>query len=159
MARDQKILLSDSSIEARFWTKVERGDPDECWPWKRARFAAGYGAFGVNQTAYFANRVAYVLANREIIPDGVIVRHKCDNPSCCNPAHLLLGTDADNAADRIARGRSAVGSRNGQSVLTEAAINQIRDSTETQSSLARKFNVSQSLIWQVKHRHVWRAVA
>ncbi|WP_051531721.1 HNH endonuclease [Sphingomonas sp. URHD0057] len=92
-----------------FWAKVERGGEDECWPFIGSR-TVGYGyfywgsSFGVR-----AHRVAYSLThNIELRRDDVIL-HRCDNPPCCNPAHLTLGTHADNVADKVAKGRARGG--------------------------------------------------
>lgn len=91
---------------ARFWAKVDvKMDNRECWPWKAARTGNGYGNFKVREisTHVPAHRVAYWLAKE--YPGEQLVRHKCDNPICCNPAHLEVGTHADNARDKVERGR------------------------------------------------------
>ncbi len=97
----------------RFWIKVKRGGPDDCWPWQGTR-SNGYGQIAVThdgrgrrQRRLLAHRVAWELANGKKIPRGLLVRHRCDNPPCCNPQHLLLGTHGDNIADAVARGRLA----------------------------------------------------
>lgn len=81
--------------------KLENG----CWEWQGATNGHGYGQLGYNGKRTTAHRLSYELSNGEI-PAGVLVRHTCDNPPCCNPAHLILGTHLDNAADRVARGRN-----------------------------------------------------
>ena len=98
----------------RFWAKVDRsGGPDACWPWTAGRYRAGYGHFRINGKMERAHRVAWVLL-RGPIPEGQDVLHTCDSPPCCNAErHHFLGTDLDNAADRVAKGRSATGARNG----------------------------------------------
>lgn len=87
--------------EQRFWSKVDRRGPDECWPWLAAKSATRYGVFDKTR----AHRVAYALTHG-LIPEGRIVCHRCDNPPCCNPAHLWLGTPKDNTADMVAKGRA-----------------------------------------------------
>ena len=92
-----------------FWAKVDRRGHDECWPWLACRDRDGYGI--VARRAWgtaFAHRIAWILAYGEI-PAGLCACHSCDNPSCVNPTHLWLGTNADNIADRHAKGRDARG--------------------------------------------------
>lgn len=89
----------------RFWGKVAMGGPDECWPWMADRTPAGYGRILINDRVHHANRVAWVLANDQMVPAGMQVCHTCDNPACCNPAHLWIGTQTENQRDRIAKGR------------------------------------------------------
>lgn len=91
--------------EKRFWAKVEKRGDNECWHWKGATHERGYGEFWMDRKRQRAPRVAYLLTVGEI-PEGLVVRHSCDNPPCVNPAHLSLGTDKDNMQDAVSRGRS-----------------------------------------------------
>lgn len=101
--------------------KVRRAGGVECWPWVGARYATGYGHMTVCGKPMLAHRVAYELAHGEI-PAGLIVRHSCDNPSCCNPSHLLIGTIADNMRDKCERGRQANGERHPRHKLAEHQV-------------------------------------
>lgn len=84
----------------RFWARVQRGDG--CWLWTGARNEFGYGRVSIRSRVYKAHRVAWYLA-RGPVPDGIDVLHSCDNPPCCNPAHLHLGTHRQNMREMVAR--------------------------------------------------------
>lgn len=92
----------------RFWEKVDKRGPDECWEWQGA-LDHGYGSIGLGsrkQGTARASRVSWEIHNPARIPEGLHVLHTCDNPPCVNPAHLYLGTDVENARDRVERGRA-----------------------------------------------------
>ena len=99
-------------MKKRFWSKVDQRGPDECWPWT-ASTNGGYGAFGAKlfgekkMRVHRAHRVAFFLATG-VAPDDLVVCHSCDNPPCCNPAHLWLGTQADNNRDMSIKGRNGM---------------------------------------------------
>jgi hypothetical protein len=104
---------------ARFWEKVDRRGPNECWPFIGYCEPRGYGRFsplGGERTRQ-AHRVAWELGHGREIPKSdveIVVMHSCDNPPCCNPAHLSLGTDAENQADCVAKGRKSRGPEHGR---------------------------------------------
>lgn len=91
----------------RLRERVDKRGPDECWPWiGAANREGGYGYLstgGRGGRKVYAHRVAWELANGRPVPDGMVVRHSCDNPPCCNPAHLSIGTMLDNANDMLTR--------------------------------------------------------
>ena len=92
-------------VHARFWSKVEVRGPLQCWPWKAGRSRKGYGLFRLDGRSITASRAAWIITFDERPPDDVLVCHRCDNPPCCNPAHLFLGTIHDNMNDMRAKGR------------------------------------------------------
>jgi hypothetical protein len=164
----------------RFWAKVDTsGGPDACWPWMGARSRHGYGAFWITPRKQVrASRMAYALQNGEL-PDELNALHTCDNPPCCNGRHLKAGTQAENIADRNAKGRYdhgpnaprwtppprtglACGERAARARLTEDAVRAIRAAYAaggvTQEELAQRFGVSDSAIYYVVKRMSWAHV-
>lgn len=174
-------------VEVRFWRRVNVGDATACWPWIGAKDRDGYGLFRINATdkpdgqrvCIHAQRFAWMLA-RGAIPDGLDVLHHCDNPPCCNDAHLFLGTNLDNVADRDRKGRTAKGERHGWSTvpermrcvppprrcgsdnpaakLTISAVHAIRLDQRVHRIIAVEHGVSKSLIGAIQRGDVWRDV-
>lgn len=107
-----------SSLKDRFWKRVEFHGKTDCWPWCGYRDKAGYSRIQYGDRTHLAHRVAWLFTNGPI-PVGLCVLHHCDFPSCCNPAHLFLGTQTDNMADRDKKGRQASGQRNGSYTHSE----------------------------------------
>ena len=105
---------SSRSVDVAYWPRIDRrGGAETCWLWQAGCDRDGYGKCRVHGfTERRAHRIAYMLAHGPI-PDDLWVLHTCDTPRCCNPAHLFLGTVADNNADMIAKGRDARGERSG----------------------------------------------
>ena len=92
------------ALSTRFWDNVEVKQSDECWIWKASCDKRGYGQFNIAKKMKRSHRIAWKLTFGEI-PKELYVCHKCDNPPCCNPNHLFLGTQKDNIADMLRKGR------------------------------------------------------
>ena len=140
----------------RFWSKVDIRNPNECWEWKAGRFIDGYGQFSKDNKSLHAHRVAWELTYGPI-PKGMCVLHRCDNPCCCNPAHLWLGTIADNNADRDRKGRGNAprGEQHGESKLREFEVREIRRSSLPQTQLAQVYGVSYQTVSRIKRFESW----
>lgn len=158
----------------RFWEKVNKNGPvpphrpelGPCWVWTAGinTQRGGYGMFALRKGVIRrAHRIAWELANNRPVPDGLWVLHHCDNPPCCNPAHLFLGTPGENTADMAAKGRGEFpgqGSKHHTAKLTEADVLAIREARQqgvTGSALARQYGVHRTTIYHVctdRWRHV-----
>jgi len=143
----------------RFWSKVATGEAGECWEWLAAKDKQGYGHFSICRGQLRkAHRVAWVLTYGPI-PEGLLVCHHWDNPSCCNPYHLFLGTSADNVQDAVRKGRVPLGSELWNSKLTKEDVLDIRkwfaEGDWTQQELADAFDVTQQTISGIILRKHW----
>ncbi len=153
--------LTEADLE-RFWDKVEVRGPDDCWEWKAYCILKGYGTIGKGPLKYFAHRWAYYITYG-VDPGDKCVCHSCDNPPCCNPAHLWLGTPGDNNRDCHGKGRAstsrALGEEHGRAKLTRQDIKRIRASKEFQYVLAERYGVCQQLISRIQRREIWSHIA
>jgi hypothetical protein len=123
--------------EQRFWAKVDKspghGPEGDCWLWTAAARSDGYGVFCLNGRTWAAHRLALRLSGRKINPK-LVVMHMCDVRRCCNPAHLRLGTQSENAFDASAKGRLQGRAR--KVALSDAEIVEIR--AEYEHGLSKK---------------------
>lgn len=170
MAKPHRIIpvLSNNDIH-KFWGHVYRPSENDCWIWQSAKAGKGYGMFNLPAGSYYAHRVSWTLFFGEI-PDGMFVCHRCDNPPCVNPSHFFLGTNADNQIDSYGKGRNATqrhpglhtGTKNGRAKLTESMVKAIRreySEGKTQTQLAQKYGVNQTMIGFIVRKESWKHVA
>ena len=150
-------------IEIRFWKYIVKDiDPDKCWKWTGSKLKYGYGNISVNDAIKLAHRVSYEM-HKGKIPDGLHCLHICDNPECCNPLHLRLGTNADNVADKMAKGRlnSNAGSHNPRAILKESDIILIKKKLQDGvkgAVIAREYGVGKTAISRIKLGKAWSHV-
>jgi hypothetical protein len=151
-------ILRGSSIAERLahYSKQE----GSCVVFTGYRDKDGYGHMAIDGKDVPAHRAAYEAENGPI-PDGLVARHKCDNPPCIKLAHLEPGTHADNGNDKAVRNRSTYGERNPGAKLTEHQVIEIREAISRgvmQRDLARKYGVGQSSISRIKRGTHWTRV-
>jgi hypothetical protein len=152
----------------RFWEKVKKSDG--CWEWRGAKNKHGYGNLKYQGKYLGAHRVSWELTNG-LLPKGVSVLHKCDNPSCVRPDHLFLGDHGTNARDMVAKGRSRMqaqpetvlrGTQQNQAKLTDEKVREIRRLVArgvlTKKDIAAMYGVSDSLISCVTNGRNWTHV-
>lgn len=142
-----------------FWNHVAKGGDDDCWPWTAARGARGYGRLVMDGKDESAHRIAYRLAKGE--PGKWFVRHTCDNRLCCNPSHLLRGTQKQNIADAMSRNRMSKpplhrGSSHRLAVLTEDDVRAIRKESGAPADVARRLGLSYGSVRSVMIRRTWK---
>jgi len=146
----------------RFWRKIAVGAPDACWPWVLRTDSDGYGRIKRDGRFIGAHRAAYELHYGESVA-GKFVCHRCDNPRCCNPGHLFLGTHQDNMADRNAKGRTASGTQNGRAKLNWQIVRAIRAAYTPRkvgaSRLAARFGVNRCVVEDIVYGKTWKEAA
>lgn len=149
----------------RFWSKVQRVDGDGCWEWTgaraRNRWGFEHGRFRLPTGHAYAHRISWMLTNGPI-PAGQCVLHRCDNPPCVRPDHLFLGTNDENMADMVAKGRAARGERSALAKLTEAQVREIRAEPKwlgVNNWLSEKYGVNNRCISAIRLRRTWKHVS
>lgn len=140
-------------LAERLWSKVAMRGEADCWEWQAGKSAAGYGRIsvgGAKGSNQYAHRVAWALTYGD--PGESDVCHHCDNPGCCNPKHLFLGTAKDNMADKMRKGRARVAK------LTRADVDRIRvlAASRSQLEIGRLYGVSYSTIGSILRGRTWR---
>ena len=165
--------LTEKDID-RLWTKIEERGPDECWPWLASCNLDGYGHLRLNGKLERAHRVVWFLTYGTI-PEGMCVCHHCDNPPCCNPAHLFLGTQIDNIHDRDAKGRGNFSLELGYTIgrrfkpghkfsptkFTDDEKREIKRKVVEgvrNVDIAKKYDISQQSVSDIKCGRIWKNV-
>ena len=144
------------SMPDRLWSNVDRRGADECWPWLGNRRPAGYGSIRHDGKNITTNAAA-IIASGGVVGPGQVACHTCDNPPCCNPAHLYVGTSSSNQRDAVARGRHSMAK------LTDDDVTQICElvaAGNSYRSVGRRFGVRHgvvsSIVRGVSYTHVKR---
>lgn len=138
------LVGAHGPLNERFWHFVEKGPADECWCWQGQLDKDGYGKISDGERPVGAHRVSFKMHNPDISIDGLMVRHKCNNPPCVNPAHLLPGTNLDNMVDRLVAGHYATNEAHSNTKFSNEVVAAVRAATGTHDEVARRFGMSTS---------------
>lgn len=152
---DHLRALRRGNFVDSFWLHVQKDDG--CWAWTASHDVDGYGQFKSGR----AHRFSYEL-HHGAIPEGLLVCHHCDNPGCVNPAHLFLGTNADNNHDRDQKQRQCRGEDQHTAKLTERDVRTARALCTLGarlSEIALRFGVSRRTVARVATGESWKHVA
>lgn len=148
-----------AAMEDAFWYHCNPAGESECWNWNGWFMKSGYGEFSYHGKQYLAHRASWQIHNGPI-PDGMHILHSCDNRKCTNPAHLRVGTPADNSNDMHSRkrNRQPKGEKAGMAKLTTAEVIRIRklhDEGLSYKKIAIEYGLGKSTIEQVCRRETW----
>lgn len=157
----QKCWQSQS-LEKKFWKLVNISEADSCWEWQGRRHARGYGTIKDGGKLRLAHRVSWEI-HFGPIPEGMCVCHKCDNPPCINPSHFFLGTNQENTADRVAKGRSGrtQGEANHQAKINNSIVLDIfifRGDGFGSKEIAEALCIRRAMVNDVLSRRRWKHV-
>lgn len=148
--------LSDSDLK-RFHAKYTKGPKEKCWLWTASCNSAGYGRFWFQGIRPAAHRISWFLVYGRI-PNGKLLRHKCDVKLCVNPNHLETGTDRDNYLDRERTGNMGLGEQAWSAKLTEKQVLQLRKMAGTNLAISENFKISKSQVSRIKNRKQWKHI-
>ena len=150
-------------IVRRLETRIQRGEADACWPWTGAIDERwGYGRMRVGRHAMRVHRLVFMLRYAiKQLPRRLDVCHSCDNPACCNLAHLFLGDQITNMDDMVAKGRSRPGRfgvEHHNAKLTDDQVREIRSLSGSSKKLAPAYGISPAAFRYVRRREAWKHV-
>lgn len=149
--------VRQETIEERFWRNVKTTEnPDECWVWTASKPRGGYGAFTFLGTYWMAHRYSWVLHNPDQLLGDKKVLHRCDNPPCCNPNHLFLGTTQDNSDDMVAKKRHVFAEGHPMAKLNWDKVHYVRTvQGKTQKEIAEIVGVTQAVVSKIQLGVIW----
>lgn len=155
--RKQNARQNYCTLACSLWSRVEIRGADDCWEWTGFRRNAGYGELRWLTVSYTASRLAWEIHNAQEA-GAMYVCHHCDNPACCNPRHLFLGTNADNMRDKEQKGRGTkppvrYGAANNKTRLSASAVEEIRRAAVEYgngAALARKFGIARNTVYRIQ---------
>lgn len=157
-------MESSEVAQRRFWEKVSKRKPNECWPWTKSCNEHGYGFYSIKptrstQVGFLAHRISYFLTYGDF-PEEAHICHYCDNPPCCNPRHLFLGNPMLNNQDKVSKHRQCKGMAHFHHKLTDSQVRKIRrDYAKGNTSLsiiAKEYGMAVATIHALIQRRTWK---
>lgn len=151
----------NGTLQERMDSKTNKPSLDTCWEWTGSLDTAGYATIRVNGRLRRASHIAYELEFGSLIPNDMIIMHKCDNPKCVNPQHLQIGTKYLNNLDKLMKNRANMpkGEQHPQSKLTKQQVDEIRGRYSSQkisfSALGRDYGVNRTTIRRIIDHEIW----
>jgi HNH endonuclease len=153
LIRPHPSSITPPTLQDYFWKHVRTLPDDVCWEWQGSRLKRGYGTGAYKKRRVLAHKLAYELFISDI-PAGMLVRHTCDNPPCCNPRHLILGSSRDNIHDSLRRGR-----RGHLTPLQVAEIRTLRAAGQSLRTIARTLTLPYSTVHYAARADTWEALS
>ncbi len=153
--------MMDGEFLYCFWSQVDVQVENGCWDWIGSRSKAGYGRFSYKGFHCYAHRMAWMIANCQEIPNGIVVRHECDRVQCVNPGHLLLGTELENVRDYIERGSILVegGERRKRALLSESEVIEVKRMLANgygRDEVVKRLGVKRNIVYSIDTGRTWR---
>jgi hypothetical protein len=139
--------------EDRFWPKVDKNGPGGCWIWTGPCNSDGHGTMDDGKRTIYAHRFSYALVHGQITP-AQLVLHACNVPACVNPAHLRIGTDADNVWDKQLADRSGIK----LNIAKAREIKSLLAANVLQSEIADSYGVTPAIVSAIKRGLIWKHV-
>lgn len=142
-----------------FYDQIDQKAFNECWEWRGVTNGFKYGRFIFYGKNFGSHRIAYMF-QKGMLPNGLFVCHKCDNPICCNPDHLFIGTNSENIADCVSKGRQVRGEKAPRAVLSNSDVLEIRKEYKkgktSYKNLGKKYGVRNAAIYKIINRRTWK---
>lgn len=159
MTIEEKLEEYEKRFIETFWNNVDIREKEICWIYKGTVGWKGYGQVYYKRKYEKAHRIAYILTYGEIPKDKPHIRHTCDNPLCCNPNHLISGTNQDNINDKMVRKRSIIGEKHPNHKLLAKEVKELRDKYRSGMdtiTISKLYNISREEVYFILRNERWK---